>query len=67
MSDVQPSENLVNLTISNENDALNGMLKYLNLAQRKGCFSFDESAKILECIKMFMKDNASSPSPTKTS
>jgi hypothetical protein len=60
MSDLQPSEKLVNLKISNENDALNVMVQYLNLAQKKGCFSIDESAKIYECIKIFMKQTSSS-------
>lgn len=62
MSDLQNSEKLVNLKINNENDALNIMVQYLNIAQKKGCYSIDESAKIYECIKMFMKQEHSSSS-----
>ena len=53
------SENQTKLTevdISNENVALNVMVGFLNLAQRRGAFSLDESAKIWECICQFRKN-----------
>ena len=46
---------LVDVTVSDENVALNLMVSFLSLAQRRGCFSFDESAKIWECVKKFQK------------
>lgn len=46
---------LVDIPIRNENDALNLLVSFINLAQRRGCFNLDESAKIWECIKMFQK------------
>lgn len=46
---------LLQTNISNENVALNVMVSFLNLAQRRGVFSIDESAKIWECINMFQK------------
>ena len=50
----QPAQpRLVDVEISDENTALNVMVGFLNLAQRKGAFGFDESAKIWECINKF--------------
>ena len=41
------------MPVSDENAALNIMVSFLNMAQRRGVFSLDESAKIWECIKKF--------------
>ena len=46
---------LVDVEITNENVALNLMVSFLNLANQRGAFSIDESAKIWECIKKFNK------------
>ena len=46
---------LVDIPIKDENVALNVMVHFLNLAQKRGAFSFDESSKIWECVKMFQK------------
>ena len=46
---------LVDIPIKDENVALNVMVNFLGLAQKRGVFSFDESAKIWECIKTFQK------------
>ena len=46
---------LVDIPVHDENTALNMMVYFLGLAQKRGVFSFDESAKIWECIKMFQK------------
>ena len=46
---------LVDVPVQNENIALNLMVSFLTLAQKRGAYSFDESAKIWECIKMFQK------------
>jgi hypothetical protein len=47
---------LVDVEITNENVALNVIVSFLNLAQRRGVFSIDESAKIWECVKKFQKN-----------
>ena len=55
---VPPQQNevkLVDIPIRDENTALNVMVNFLSLAQKRGAFSIDESAKIWECIKMFQK------------
>lgn len=46
---------LVDIQVSDENVALNLMVNFLSLAQKRGAFTFDESAKIWECIKIFQK------------
>ena len=51
----QPSEKLVNVEITNENVAFNLIISFLTLAQKRGAFGFDESAKIWECIKKFQR------------
>ena len=52
----QPQQpNLTEVQITSENVALNVMVMFLNLAQNRGCYRIDESAKIYECIKMFSK------------
>ena len=48
-------QSLLNISIQNENDALNGLVGFVNLAQRRGCFNIPESAKIWECIQKFQK------------
>jgi hypothetical protein len=49
----QPQSKLVDAPINSDNDALNMMVQFLNLAQRRGAFAVDESAKIYECFKRF--------------
>jgi len=45
----------VDVPINDENTALNVMVSFISLAQKRGAFSIDESAKLWECIKMFQK------------
>ena len=51
----QTEVKLVDVPINDENTALNVIVSFLSLAQKRGVFTFDESAKIWECIKMFQK------------
>ena len=46
---------LADVVITDENVALNVMVSFLTLAQRRGVYTIDESAKIWECIKKFQK------------
>lgn len=48
---------LVDVSIKDENTALNVMVSFMTLAHKRGTFSIEESAKIWECIKMFQKPN----------
>ena len=45
--------NLLEVDIVNENAALNVMVGFLGLAQKRGVFAINESAKIYECIQKF--------------
>ena len=47
--------NLLDIEVETENIALNLLVSFINLAQRRGAFNIAESAKIWECIKKFQK------------
>jgi hypothetical protein len=52
----QPQQpDLNNVVIADENTALNVMVSFLHMAQKRGAFNIQESAKAWECIQMFMK------------
>ena len=51
----QQEQRLTDVKIVDENTALNVMVSFLNLAQKRGTFSIDESAKIWECIQKFIQ------------
>ena len=51
----QKETRLVDISISDENIALNVIVSFVTLAHKRGAFGIDESAKIWECIKMFQK------------
>jgi len=39
--------------VTNQNEALQLIVTFLNLAQKRGAFTLDESAKLWECVKHF--------------
>lgn len=47
--------NLLEIEVTNENTALNVLIGFLNIAQKRGAFAIIESSKIHECIKVFMR------------
>jgi hypothetical protein len=47
------SVRLVDVPLNSQQDALQLLVTFLNLAQKRGTFTLDESAKLWECIKMF--------------
>lgn len=46
---------LVDIEVTDQNVALNLIVSFINLAQRRGAFSLDESSKIWDCVKRFQK------------
>jgi hypothetical protein len=52
---VQKEIKLVDVPVTDENVALNLMVSFLSLAQKRGSFGLDESAKIWECVRRFQK------------
>lgn len=60
----KPEVRLVDVQVSDQNVALNLMVSFLSMAQKRGVFGIDEAAKIWECIKMFeIPATAASPAP----
>ena len=49
---------LVDVPVSTIQDALQLMVTFLNLAQKRGSFTIDESSKIWECVKFFQAPSA---------
>lgn len=49
------SINITSIPITDENTALNMLVQFVNIAQKRGAFNIQESAKIWECISIFMK------------
>lgn len=46
---------LVDIPLNSQQDALQLIVTFLHLAQKRGAFTLDESAKLWECIKMFQQ------------
>jgi hypothetical protein len=51
--DVPPEVRLLQVEVTDQNIALNVIVSFLSVAQKRGVFGLQESAKIWECIKMF--------------
>ncbi len=58
----QPQEvRLTDIEVTDENMALNILVSFLGVAQKRGTFSIAESAKIYECIQKFISKAAPAP------
>lgn len=51
--------NLLDVPVTDEHSALNVIVGFLGIAQRRGAFAINESAKIFECVKKFQKNDSS--------
>jgi len=54
---------LSEVEIKDENIALNVMVAMLNMAQKRGTFSMQESSKCWECIQKFVKNAPQNAAP----
>jgi hypothetical protein len=54
---------LADVEIKDENIALNVMVAMLNMAQKRGTFTMEESSKCWECIQKFVKNNPQQNAP----
>ena len=52
-----PEVRLIDVPITDETVALNVIVSFLNVAQKRGTFSIAESAKIYECIQKFLANS----------
>jgi len=50
----QQEVRLADVEVTDENMALNILISFLGVAQKRGTFSIAESAKIYECIQKFI-------------
>ena len=52
----QPStQPLTDINVINEGVALNLLVSFLNLANKRGTFSLEEASKIWDCVKLFKR------------
>ena len=58
----QQAVSILDVEINDENTALNVMVQFLTIAQKRGTFNIPESAKIYECLQIFTKKSSSSSS-----
>jgi len=49
----QPEVLLVNVPVTDDNAALNVLVGFVGIAQKRGAFNIQESAKIWECVQRF--------------
>ena len=57
MDEPKEQKKLVDVDIETPTEALNLLVSFIGLAQKRGAFTIDESAKIWECIKIFQKNS----------
>ena len=50
-----PPMKLTDIEVKDEIVALNLLVSFISLAQKRGAYTIDESAKIWECIKKFQR------------
>jgi hypothetical protein len=55
-SDTEARLKLVDMPVTNQNEALNLLIAFLTVAQKRGVFNIQESAKLWDCINMFTDD-----------
>lgn len=53
---------LVDVPVDSHNAALNLMIAFLSVAQKRGTFNMQESAKLWECINQFTRPQDPHPS-----
>jgi hypothetical protein len=47
---------VIDIPVTDENSALNVMVAFLGVAQKRGAFAINEAAKIYECIQVFQNN-----------
>ena len=57
-SGAQPQKSLLDVDITDENVALNVLVSFVNLAQKRGAYEIVESAKIWECVQKFVSNKS---------
>lgn len=52
----QQSPTVASIPVNSQNDALQLMVYFINVAYKRNAYSLDEAAKIYECVKMFVPE-----------
>ena len=52
-----PHTALMQMPVTDQNSALNCLIGFVGIAQRRGVFALDEAAKAYHCIQMFHPGN----------
>ena len=55
-SELETRLKLVDMPVTNQNEALNLLIAFLTVAQKRGVFNIQESAKLWECINVFTNE-----------
>lgn len=59
----QQQVSLLSVRVTTENDALNMLVAFLQVAQKRGAFSLEEAGKIMESVSKFQRTAPSSSTP----
>tara|TARA_B110000858_G_C17755599_1_gene451925 strand:+ start:911 stop:1126 length:216 start_codon:yes stop_codon:yes gene_type:complete len=51
----QEPVSITSIPVNDENTALNMLVQFVHIAQKRGAFNIQESAKIWECVSKFTK------------
>jgi len=51
----EQAPSITSVPITDESTALNVLVQFAHIAQKRGAFNIQESAKLWECISKFMK------------
>ena len=54
---IDPHTALMQMPVNDQNSALNCLIGFVGIAQRRGVFALDEAAKAYHCIQMFRPEN----------
>jgi len=57
---MDPHAALMQMPVTDQNSALNCLIGFVGVAQRRGVFALDEAAKAFHCIQMFHPGNQQS-------
>ena len=57
---IDPHTALMQMRVTDQNSALNCLIGFVGIAQRRGVFALDEAAKAFHCIQMFQPGNQQS-------
>lgn len=54
---MDPHSAIMQMQVTDQNSALNCLIGFVGIAQRRGVFALDEAAKAFHCIQMFQPSN----------